>query len=183
MYLQGRNGTSSNFSADIWSLGMILAEIILNKPLWSSLKLGQRIRKILSLIQCNTSIFERIAREHNAFEEYQVTSGLFCVSFLYASNFFSQNTPSELKDIVERCLSLSSKNRPTAAHLLENKIFDSFKSLESCPENSSKVCKKFENFTLREFYHWWQLAGGDVLLELKKQGLIRSSPPVLTLPR
>lgn len=49
--------------------------------------------------------------------------------------------------------------------------------------NRSKICQPFESFTLIELYHWWQLAGGDVQLELKKQGLIRSSPPILSIPQ
>lgn len=34
-----------------------------------------------------------------------------------------------------------------------------------------------------ELYHYWQLAGGDVYSELKKEGLIRSNPPILTIPK
>ena len=37
--------------------------------------------------------------------------------------------------------------------------------------------------SLEEIYHLWQLAGGDVSTELKKQGLIRSKPPILCLPK
>ncbi|CAG0894600.1 unnamed protein product [Darwinula stevensoni] len=37
--------------------------------------------------------------------------------------------------------------------------------------------------SLEEIYHLWQLAGGDVSTELKKQGLIRSKPPILSLPK
>lgn len=61
---------------DIWSLGIILCELVLDKCLWNNLKLGQRIRKVLSLIQSNGSIFERIAREHNCFEQYLVSINL-----------------------------------------------------------------------------------------------------------
>lgn len=58
---------------DIWSLGIVLTELILNKCLWSSLKLGQRIRKVLSLVQSEGSIFERIAREHSCDNKYNVS--------------------------------------------------------------------------------------------------------------
>lgn len=73
VYLDGPNGNISNLKADIWSIGIILAELALDKSLWVSLKLGQRIRKILSLIHSNTPVFERIAHEHNCYEKYQVS--------------------------------------------------------------------------------------------------------------
>lgn len=72
IYLDGPHGVLSNQKTDIWSVGIILIELILNKFVWSTLQLGQKIRKVLSLIHCNTSIFEKIAREHNCFSEYQV---------------------------------------------------------------------------------------------------------------
>lgn len=62
----------SNPKVDIWSLGMILAELTLDIQLWSCLKLGQGIRKVLSLLQCSTSVLEKIAREHSCYEKYQV---------------------------------------------------------------------------------------------------------------
>jgi len=37
--------------------------------------------------------------------------------------------------------------------------------------------------TLYEIYYLWQRAGGDVLAELKRQGLTRKKPAVLSLPR
>ena len=36
---------------------------------------------------------------------------------------------------------------------------------------------------LREVYHLWNLAGGDLQGELKKRGLIKVKSPVLTLPQ
>ena len=35
---------------------------------------------------------------------------------------------------------------------------------------------------LKEVYYLWQLAGGDVFAELKRQGLTRKKPAVLSLP-
>ncbi|CAA9999880.1 unnamed protein product, partial [Nesidiocoris tenuis] len=35
---------------------------------------------------------------------------------------------------------------------------------------------------LVELYHYWQLSGGDVYSELKKNGLIHNKPPILSLP-
>ena len=35
---------------------------------------------------------------------------------------------------------------------------------------------------LHEVYHLWRLAGGDLEGELKKRGLIKTKPPIMTLP-
>ena len=34
---------------------------------------------------------------------------------------------------------------------------------------------------LHEVYHLWRLAGGDMEGELKKRGLIKTKPPIMTL--
>ncbi|KAF5294637.1 hypothetical protein FQA39_LY02769 [Lamprigera yunnana] len=162
VYLDGPKGNLSNSKVDVWSVGIILAELVLDKPLWKSVKLGQRIRKVLSLVQGNTSILERISREHNCYEKYQAL-------------------PMDLRGIIEDCLNVFPKCRPTVTEFLENSYFDEFKNIKDT--RRSKICPTFEKFTLEELYHWWQLAGGDVLLELKKQGLIRSSPPILSMPK
>ncbi|ENN79317.1 hypothetical protein YQE_04226, partial [Dendroctonus ponderosae] len=161
VFLNGINRLSSDPKCDIWSLGVCLAELALNKVLWSSLKLGQKIRKILSMLQVNGSILEKIAREHNSYEQYL-------------------EMPEDLKEIIEECLNVLPSHRPTCDLLLKKPCFQQFKAKEG--EGFRKICPPFEIFTIHELYHWWQLAGGDVLLELKKQGLIRSSPPILSLP-
>lgn len=60
--------------------------------------------------------------------------------------------------------------------LVTNNYFQQF-------SNDKPVIKKYNPLSLTEVYHWWQLAGGDVHMELKKHGLIRSSPPILSLPK
>ncbi|XP_025831896.1 TBC domain-containing protein kinase-like protein isoform X2 [Agrilus planipennis] len=162
VYLSKPSSTYSHPKGDIWSLGIILAELVINKPLWNSLKLGQIIRKIMSLLTANGSVFERITREHNCYEKYS-------------------ELPADLKDLINSCLTVYPSNRPSVQDLLKREIFNNI--APSPMKTKSKVCKPFQNFTIMEFYHWWQLAGGDVLLELKKQGLIRTSPPILSLPK
>jgi len=36
---------------------------------------------------------------------------------------------------------------------------------------------------MNELYYLWQLAGGDITIDLKKQSLIRSRPPILSIPK
>ncbi|CAG9823731.1 unnamed protein product [Phaedon cochleariae] len=162
IYLDGIQHNHTNPKVDIWAVGMILAELVLHKRFWSTLKLGHRIRKVLSLLQSNTSVFERIAREHNCYEDYM-------------------KVPEDIKEIIEICLNINVDQRPTCGELLQKGVFNQQKT-DKISEKKS-LCEPFEIFTIHEFYHWWQLAGGDIFQELKKQGLIRSSPPILSLPQ
>jgi hypothetical protein len=36
--------------------------------------------------------------------------------------------------------------------------------------------------SVREIYYLWQLAGGDVFAELRKHGLMITTPPVVSIP-
>jgi TBC domain-containing protein kinase-like protein len=71
VYIGGR-GARSGSKVDVWSLGMIILELALGKQLWSDLKLAQCMRKVLSLLHIKVSVLERLAREHNCWEQCQV---------------------------------------------------------------------------------------------------------------
>ena len=45
--------------------------------------------------------------------------------------------------------------------------------------SSVKLCFR----PIREIYHLWTLAGGDVFAELKKHDLIKTFPPVCNMPK
>ena len=72
------NPSPSGVKIDSWSLGMIIAEQLLGQPIWPGIKLSQCLRRVLSLILCDTSIFERLARENNCFHIYEVWIYLLC---------------------------------------------------------------------------------------------------------
>lgn len=55
------------------------------------------------------------------------------------------------------------------------------KNFEDSDENNSE--NKIITRKMEELYYLWQLAGGDITVELKKQGLIRSRPPILSIPK
>lgn len=57
-------------SSDIWNLGIILLELFLG-PLWTGLKPGPVLRRIVTLLQVPNPA-ERIAREHDSLDAYQV---------------------------------------------------------------------------------------------------------------
>lgn len=60
-----------------------------------------------------------------------------------------------------------------------NKSLLILSSLGSSTDSSDLLkCRSF-----KEVYYFWQLAGGDVIAELKRQGLTRKKPAVLSVPQ
>lgn len=182
------NPSPCGVKIDSWSLGMIIAEQLLGQPIWPGVKLSQCLRKVLSLILCGTSIFERLTRENNCFQTYEVwiylSYILIClyynVIFLYL--YIIQKLPRELKEFVDSCLQIRPTKRKTPEELLELPIFAEhlMKNVQEKEENLYKnvIVRKMD-----ELYYLWQLAGGDITVDLKKQSLIRSRPPILSIPK
>ncbi|KAI4473486.1 hypothetical protein M0802_016094 [Mischocyttarus mexicanus] len=152
----------SGIKVDSWSLGIIIAEQLLRKQIWSGVKLSQCLRKVLSLIHCETSIFERLAREHNCFDIYEKLS-------------------SEIKEFVNSCLQVHSSKRKTPEELLQLPLFKNLLMQNEEEKEESQYINVIVR-KMNELYYLWQLAGGDITVELKKQGLIRSRPPILSIP-
>ncbi|XP_053949913.1 TBC domain-containing protein kinase-like protein [Anastrepha ludens] len=155
-------GAKNNIKSDIWSLGMILAELLLHTTFWSNLKISNITRKILSFCQ-TSNVFEKIAREHNCLELYE-------------------NINEDLRSLVENCLCVLPSQRPLPSTLLSHEFFA--KNIKAytytVPPQSSVLLLRCP---LEQIYYWWQLAGGDVQAELKKEGLIRSEAPILAIPQ
>jgi len=181
VYLNGR-GAKSGPKVDVWSLGMIIMELALGKQLWSDLKLTQCMRKVLSLLHIKVSVMERLAREHGCWEQ-------------------CQELPAELRDFISKCLSISACDRPTPHQLLQHTLFHNISEADIVTHNTDKMqYQVFPGFqsrrtpviqnmkhpllerSLQELYYLWHLAGGDVQAELKKQGLIRTKAPILSIP-
>ena len=159
-------GNHGNIKSDVWSLGLIMLEIILEINLWSTLKFNQIARKILSYCSGN-NVLEKICREHDRMEVLK-------------------SLDVQLKDLLESCLSTLSKSRPTPEEILQHSVFDKyFDTLDfsPAPKDSIVNLSPLERLELNQVYYLWQLAGGDVHVELKREGLIRSEAPILTIPR
>lgn len=153
--------------SDVWSLGLIILETLLEISLWPNMKFGQIARKILSFCRGGGPMVEKIAREHNCTEKIASMDHKF-------------------RALLESCLSANSSLRPSADEITKNEFFlQHHDAIQFKLKQKSVVemtpLERFEN--IDQIYYLWQLAGGDVQAELKKEGLIRCEPPILTVPR
>jgi len=169
---------------DVWSLGMILARQIFQiNEFWSTLKVGQVLRKILSLGDCATgaAVLEKLGREHNCFDKLSKVDAC-------------------LLELVHRCLTPRSDDRPSPATLLKSELFEGRRIISPtqyspasfpvmklrCEQLQLDKYAKFSSclhfVTVQEIYYLWQLAGGDIWAELCKHGLMVTTPPVISTP-
>ena len=113
-----------------------------------------------------------------------------------------QELPAELCDFISKCLSISACDRPTPEQLLQHTLFHNLSEADIITRNTDEMqYQVFPGFqsrrtpviqnmkhpllgrSLQELYYLWHLAGGDVQGELKKQGLIRTKAPILSIPK
>lgn len=122
---------------DIWSLGIIITELVLNITLWPSLNLAQFMRKILSLINTK-NVLEKIARECNAMNKYETMDP-------------------NLKALLEACLSISPKDRPSPEDILQHELFQEKKN-----DFDYKKVELSDSLLLhcpfKQVYHWSDVA-------------------------
>jgi TBC domain-containing protein kinase-like protein len=113
-----------------------------------------------------------------------------------------QELPSELRDFISKCLCISPRERPTPQQLLQHTLFQDLceadANAKATEEMKYQVFPGFQSRhipdsqnqkhpllqrSLQELYYLWHLAGGDVQAELRKQGLIRTKAPILSIPK
>ncbi|XP_049865205.1 TBC domain-containing protein kinase-like protein [Pectinophora gossypiella] len=143
-------------SGDVWTFGIILLELCIGK-LWQNLKPAPILRRILTLVHAANPA-ERIAREHDLFEAYK-------------------QVPENLRNVIEKCLKIYPSERASFSELV-----DDLSKIETKELVEVKRARGLLGCKLQYLYHWWQLAGGDIQAELKKNCLIKNTPPILTLP-
>ncbi|XP_031637327.1 TBC domain-containing protein kinase-like protein isoform X2 [Contarinia nasturtii] len=155
-------GSKDNILGDIWSLGLIIAELVFNTPLWSSLSLAQFTRKILSLANTK-NVLEKIARECNLMDKYHELNPIF-------------------RNLLESCLAVSPGERPYPNQILQHELFlENIRNYRyQRPEPNECLLLQC---SLKQIYYLWKLAGGDVNTELKAVGLIRNEAPILSMPK
>lgn len=159
-------GVNGNIKSDVWAWAMLLLEQLLQTELWPKLKLSTIAWKLLAFARnANVSVVEKIAREHQRLELYQ-------------------QLPLDVRDLLERCLSVLPAQRPLPADLLQHQCLAQLSQGPVLRPNAlAEPLPLLLRCPLSQIYHLWQLAGGDVQAELKKEGLIRSEAPILALPQ
>ncbi|XP_052872846.1 TBC domain-containing protein kinase-like protein [Anopheles cruzii] len=155
-------GSRDNPKADVWSLGIMLAELAIGCRLWEPLKVSQIVRKVLSLTNTQ-NVFEKIAREHSRVGAYE-------------------SLDAGLRRIIEMFLQISPFDRPLPKDALKDPVFDFLQTECTSPMELSSLTLIERHIPLGQIYYLWQLAGGDVQQELKREGLIKSEAPILLLP-
>ncbi|XP_033632187.1 TBC domain-containing protein kinase-like protein [Asterias rubens] len=191
--IQGRESTEkitpSGPKVDVWSLGIIIMEICLGMELWVSCTLPQLISKVMLLGKHGNGghPLETILKEHGLQNKYQELSD-------------------SLKSFLRQCLTISQDKRPSPADILASDLFKNYESCKLLPKNNMTMFQypglRCEDLNLDEYiesvrlessddhlelrsiaevYYLWGLAGGDLEAELRKKGLLRSSPPICNL--
>ncbi|KAM6313639.1 TBC domain-containing protein kinase-like protein isoform 2-T2 [Aegotheles albertisi] len=108
--------------------------------------------------------------------------------------------------LLQKCLTFQPSKRPTPEELLHDSLFSAVSSVHplfhkpaglflpsprcanlTLPEDISQLCKDEDSDylaerSIEEVYYLWCLAGGDLEKELVNKEIIRSKPPVCTLP-
>ncbi|XP_022084474.1 TBC domain-containing protein kinase-like protein [Acanthaster planci] len=185
----GSTPIPSGPKVDIWSLGIIIMEICLGMELWSSCTLPQLISKVLLLGKHSNGIhsLETILREHGTQNKFQ-------------------ELPDSLQSFLRQCLTVSPDKRPSPSELLVSDMFKEYDACKLYPKSSMTMFQypglrsedlqldkyietvreestedHLELRSLAEVYYLWGLAGGDLEAELRKKGLLRSSPPICNL--
>ena len=171
-------------SCSVWSLSMVLfaKAIGLNNEYdyWPNLKISQILRKVTSF-DSSQDIVTRLAREFNcdnviAKLPHQI------LDFFRAS----LNPNSSQRASIQQLLTMLNQNSPSC---YENHYFPTMKlrcekfssppMIEDYNENENPI----DALTLQEIYYIWHLAGGDIMGEIRRHGLMVSLPPILTYPK
>lgn len=154
-------GKTRNIKSDVWSLGIMMAELFLDFKFCDSWKLSNTMRKILSFQGC-VNILEKIASDVDRSSEYE-------------------NLPTDVRNLLEKCLTVDLKDRLLPEDIVDHEAFR--ENLEFyLYTNPQKSKENLLNLPLDQIYYLWMLAGGDVHAELKKERLIRCEPPILLIP-
>ncbi|XP_072481135.1 TBC domain-containing protein kinase-like protein isoform X1 [Notamacropus eugenii] len=172
--------------SDVWSLGIILFELCMGRKLFQGLDISERLKFLLTL-GCMDDTITVLAEEHG------------CLDII-------KELPENVMSLLKKCLTFYPSKRPTPDELLQDKVFSEvsplytpfhkpaslFSSSLRCadltlPEDISQLCKDADSDylaerSIEEVYYLWCLAGGDLEKELVNKEIIRSKPPICTLP-
>ncbi|CAG8617058.1 3661_t:CDS:10 [Paraglomus brasilianum] len=192
---------------DVWSLGVILAELFTGSLFWDA--------GVDDINQITTSLWELLSRseqiDKNATGVWDSSdiSGI-CEPILKLLQSTEDDDYTEFRQFVKSCLEVNVSNRCTPDQLLSHSFFtpiheigvgkeykywwvkpflySSCLSLDDDHPEHSKAPDRGDKDILRgiplsQIYYFWKLAGGDVESELAKEDLLLSTPPIERIPR
>ncbi|XP_046853443.1 TBC domain-containing protein kinase-like protein isoform X2 [Xenia sp. Carnegie-2017] len=185
---------ASSSKVDTWSLGIIFTELFMGKEIWKDFRdvwdVKEIIKKTFSLMikskETNKSFLYLLLNDNGSIDILEMM-------------------PADLRSFIESCLTIKHSERPDPMKLLDHPLFEDIKTVEELCGiydndgflgvfrsrdlelpvhlNEEKISDDLlQERSLQEVYHLWTLAGGDVVAELKKHNLIKSTPPVCSMP-
>uniref|UniRef100_A0A8C0H0V7 TBC domain-containing protein kinase-like protein n=1 Tax=Chelonoidis abingdonii TaxID=106734 RepID=A0A8C0H0V7_CHEAB len=181
--------------SDVWSLGIILFELCVGRKGGNFLCLFKQYHFLIVplffllfyFVGCVDDIVTVLAEEHG------------CLDII-------KELPENAIALVKKFLTFQPSKRPTPDQLLCDNMFNEvasiypsfhkpaslFSSSLRCanltlPEDITQLCKDEDcdylaERSIEEVYYLWCLAGGDLEKELVNKEIIRSKPPICTLP-
>uniref|UniRef100_A0A6A7FNK6 TBC domain-containing protein kinase-like protein n=2 Tax=Hirondellea gigas TaxID=1518452 RepID=A0A6A7FNK6_9CRUS len=201
-------GSVSNCTADCWSLGCVLLQLLLlNKHKQEDAAVEE------GAVSLNVkTVLELVAEGRHE----DLVSGLLDVHPELTHVY--QGLKASTRELLNQCLQFSPVSRATPSQLLQHPAFSELSlsgSVEAryprfplhmlppprppFPHSSAMLpgyplpadmalhsgevrVRGLRERNIKEVYHLWQLAGGQTEQELSKHGLIHTYPPILTLP-
>ncbi|KAK1345679.1 hypothetical protein QTO34_008143 [Cnephaeus nilssonii] len=173
--------------SDVWSLGIILFELCVGRKLFQSLDVSERLKFLLTL-DCVDDTIVVLAEEHG------------CLDII-------KELPENVIDLLKKCLTFHPSKRPTPDELMQDKVFSEVSSLYipftkpvslfssslrcadlTLPEDISQLCKVLIMSDSRDRRQYTEnvlplvFSWGDLEKELVNKEIIRSKPPICTLP-
>lgn len=180
--------TPTGPKSDVWSLGLILLEVLTGEEFWGDLTMPQTFFKILSFVNSDIHPLDAISKDLDIESQVKTLSR-------------------DFMDFLRKCLSASPMERANPTELIDHSLFRDLRQKNSKTKNGHRLFSSDlrsldlelpvlgqngynkdyneDHLSLRameEVYYLWQLAGGELFGALKREGLVKTKPPIHLLP-
>ncbi|RIA85387.1 hypothetical protein C1645_781994 [Glomus cerebriforme] len=198
------NKPEATGKVDVWSLGVILAEIFTGSPFWEGNdkdieKLFSSLWKLQEEEEHNDDIWEK-------FFIWELGINEAILEFLQGTD---DDDIVDFRKFIRACLKVDVSNRCSPEQLLSHPFFSSsyghglsnnykywwkkpFLQSQQIDFDEESLFEPVDDqpnkdvlhrMPLSQIYYFWKLAGGDVETELAKRGYLLSTPPIERIPR